>query len=460
MKTNLLLKMVGLVLTMTLLGVLTDPVQAIEYTITDLGEGTGYANGINASGQVVGEAYFPGDSGWHAFFFTNGVMQNLGTLGGTYSEANSINNKGQVVGYSYIPGDSGYRAFLYSGGVMQNLGTLGGTWRSEATAINDNGQVVGSSYLPGNSIQHAFLYSDGVMQDLGTLGGTASWATGINASGQVVGTATRKDGLAHAFLYSGGVMQDIGTLGNNSSAYGINDSGQVVGSSYLPGNSAQHAFLYSYGVMHDLGTLGGTKSEAYGVNASGQVVGYSYLNGNPNPYPFHAFLYSDGVMADLNTLLPAGSGWVLQNAQAINDSGQIVGWGVNPLHQMRAFLLTPAVLSVQIDVKPGDDENSINLGSKGVIPVAILSDESFDATTVDPATVMLAGAKVATQGKKGKFQASQEDVDGDGLLDTILHFKTEELQIDPDATEVTLTGQTYSGEAIVGSDNITIVSTN
>jgi len=50
------------------------------------------------------------------------------------------------------------------------------------------------------------------------------------------------------------------------------------------------------------------------------------------------------------------------------------------------------VSSVDIDIKPGSDQNTINLRSKGVIPVAILSSEDFDATNVDPTTVELEGA--------------------------------------------------------------------
>src|ERR1039458_9086707 len=65
--------------------------------------------------------------------------------------------------------------------------------------------------------------------DLGTLGGTQSWASGINASGQVVGSAQiAGDATWHAFLYSGGIMTDLGTLGGYTAAIGINASGQVV----------------------------------------------------------------------------------------------------------------------------------------------------------------------------------------------------------------------------------------
>jgi probable HAF family extracellular repeat protein len=89
--------------------------------------------------------------------------------------------------------------------------------------------------------------------------------------------------------------------------------------------------------MQDLGTLpGGTSSFAFGLNDSGQVVGDSY-NASGQP---HAFVWQNGTMSDLNDLIPPGSGWVLGNATAINNAGQIVGVGSHN-GQGRAFLLTP-----------------------------------------------------------------------------------------------------------------------
>ena len=112
---------------------------------------------------------------------------------------------------------------------------------------------------------------------------------------------------------------------------------------------------------------------------------------------------------------------------------------------------------VDIDIKPGSYPNAINLGSNGVIPVAILSSDTFDATTVDPETVFLAGAGVAVRGKGNKL-ASQEDVNGDGLTDLVVKLETENL--DPDTFQngtATLTGQTVNGVKFTGSDSIRIV---
>jgi len=87
-----------------------------------------------------------------------------------------------------------------------------------------------------------------------------------------------------------------------------------------------------------------------------------------------------------------------------------------------------------IDVKPGDEQNSINLNSKGVVPVAVMTTEQFDAAELDPATALFAGASP----ERWKL----EDIDGDGKDDLLLHFRTQELELDQDSTEATLTALT------------------
>lgn len=124
---------------------------------------------------------------------------------------------------------------------------------------------------------------------------------------------------------------------------------------------------------------------------------------------------------------------------------------------------------VQIDIKPGNEENNINLNSKGVVPVAVLTTELFDAATVDPATALFAGASP----ERWKI----EDVDGDGNDDLLLHFRTQELELDQDSTEATLTALTAplpgpmtmmaiqstarvvdDGSEVSGTDEVRIVS--
>ena len=315
-------------------------------TILDMGAlGNGdysYAYGINNQGEVVGEsgqvAGFP-----HAFLWdAEHGIQDLGTLNGVGgSNAYGINDHGQIVGVSDVNVTGvDTHAFLWdSQNGMHDLGTLGGM-SSSAAGINNFGKVVGgSSTSPGGFEQHAFLWDAGNgLQDLGTLGGANGGAGHINDLGQVVGASTPVGTFPqHAFLWDAqNGVQDLGTLPGTNVSYAaaINAVGQVVGASFLQVmyyGYPPHAFLWdAQQGMQDLGTLpGASGSEARGINASGAVVGGS---------GGHAFLYGNGSMTDLNDLLPPNSGWTLTAATAINDAGQIVGYGDIGGHT-HAFLL-------------------------------------------------------------------------------------------------------------------------
>ena len=311
------------------------------YDIVDLGSlngGYSAAYGINNLGQVCGassQILQDGSIGYRPVIFSGGQVQDLGRFGTAYVmpqpgivRANSINDRGEVVGTTDIDNYAGGQ-FLYSNGVLQQLPY------STQNAIANNGDRAGGP----DANNHAYLYNKGIYTDMGTLGGIGSEAFALNNVGQVVGQAEVSHVISvpfTAFLYQNGKMQDIGkdTGLYNSTGYGINDSGGVVGAGQVVSGdySTYRAFIWQKGQSQTLGTLGGASSDALAVNKYGVVVGYSNLSNRLTD----PFVYQNGQMSDLF----AGTGWISGQATAINDSGQIVGYGFhNGVN--RAFLATP-----------------------------------------------------------------------------------------------------------------------
>jgi len=282
-----------------------------------LGGDYSYGYDINNSGQVTGSSYFSGNLTAHAFLYRNGSLKDLGSLGGGQgfgpgqSYGLGINDSGQITGYSDLAAPpKPFHAFLYSNGVMTDLGTLGGS-QSRGFGINNSGQVTGDSLL-ASGLSHAFLYSNGTMTDLGTLGGAKSVGYALNSRGQVTGESylAGTAGFPHAFLYNNGVMTDLGTLGGlYSSGSAINNGGQVTGASYVSGNSGPlHAFLYSDGSMKDLNdlidpALNLVLTHASGINDSGQIIADGEVGGS-NPVDGRYIFSRSYLLTPITTTTP------------------------------------------------------------------------------------------------------------------------------------------------------------
>lgn len=129
---------------------------------------------------------------------------------------------------------------------------------------------------------------------------------------------------------------------------------------------------------------------------------------------------------------------------------------------MTRVQLMEGIWVVLTDIKPGSEPNAINCHNQGtLITVALMTTERFDATTVDHTTVSFEGAtEIHINRRTGVPQRHEEDVDGDGDMDLVFHFMLADTTLTCDSTEGTLTGETYDGMQIVGTDSIWVNPAN
>jgi probable HAF family extracellular repeat protein len=294
---------------------------------------------LTASGMLHGTGTI------HAVLPKNLNLIDLGTRVEYFSNGFYVNDGAQVVGFAtfdaipdpFSPFGASVHTFLWENGVMRDVGTLGGPDSlPSAGGINQrNGLVAGFSYInsipnPGTGIPTVdpFLWNNGTMTDLGTLGGTIGSASLANNRGQVAGVSDLAgDLIKHPFLWDSGVLTDLGTLGgDNGTPTGLNDAGAVVGWADLPGSQTFGAFLWKDGVMKDLGRIGSDPcSRARAINSHGQVVGST----SDCTFALRAFLWEHGgPMVDLNQLVQSSSGFQVLIADNINERGEIAGTGV------------------------------------------------------------------------------------------------------------------------------------
>jgi hypothetical protein len=113
------------------------------------------------------------------------------------------------------------------------------------------------------------------------------------------------------------------------------------------------------------------------------------------------------------------------------------------------FVPEEKVIPVEIDIKPGCAENKINLKSFGLLTVAVKATEDFDVTSIDPRTVVFAGATPVWQ--------IGFDVDRDRDKDMLFFFMVQSLDLDENSTEATLSGMTRDGKSFEGTDHVTII---
>lgn len=312
-------------------------VAAPVYSITEIKPPVDsfYGTAMNESGQVAGTGPVTPGGPPHALLYSRGVVTDLGTLpGATSTVVTDINRKGQVVGYAgeetepFSGRFTSVHGFIYSNGSLQDLGTLVGGNYVFTRAINDDGTVIGQAYTADDTCTQAYFYRNGVMSPIGTCA-TTQGAFFINKRGNIVGITPRNSNNRQQGFFSkdGTSVVTMNCLNNlpcsgrsYTSPSDMNDKGQVTGFA-RDSAGVDHPYLYQNGVMKDLGSLGGQGGWGFAINASGAVTGYSL----PAAGADRAFLYKDGKMLDLD---PKGTA-DFSIGTDISDKDEVLGFAGN-----------------------------------------------------------------------------------------------------------------------------------
>jgi hypothetical protein len=223
---------------------------------------------INNTGVVVGD--YGNNGNRFGFYELLGIFTTLfGPAGASNVTANGVNASGQIVGsYDDINGNPG--SYIYSGGTYTTLAA------DNLTAINDAGIVVGWRFLNGGTIQ-GFRYIGGGNAgfiDVAVPGANYTLPFGINNAGDIVGEfSDNSPSHFHGFLDHNGTytVLDDPLATNGTWATGINNQGQIVGK-YVDG-SGTHSYLYSGGVYATLADPDGTATAVNAINDHGVIGG-------------------------------------------------------------------------------------------------------------------------------------------------------------------------------------------
>lgn len=271
--------------------------------MTDLGflvgdEGS-EARAINNAGLIVGNSerdVIQGSGTYHAVQWNAGQISALADLGQGTSWANDVNAAGVITGYAVDPGPIRDRAVTWSGGAITNVGASESHSYNRARGINDNGDLAGFAwnlFQPNDSIQ----FDGSTWTDIGGLDSPFqnSEAMDLNNAGDVVGLQAFPSGNWHAAYWpaDGHGAVDLGVMPGMDLAelFDVNEAGRAVGRSFTDQASVA---VYSDGTqLIDLNTLlpSGTNAflyEAVEINENGDIAGTAVVNGN-----FHAFLLLD-----------------------------------------------------------------------------------------------------------------------------------------------------------------------
>jgi uncharacterized delta-60 repeat protein len=380
---------------------------------------------------------------------------------------------------------------------------LGGFDVALGVALQGDGKIVavggggsGSDFLvarykPDGSLDSTFGSGGLVTTDFG--GFEAATAVALQGDGRIVVTGSTFSGGFQQFVLaryngdgsldttfgSGGkVTTDFGLGSGFGGALAIQSDGKLVAAGragvdfvlarYKGDGSLDSSFGSGGFVTTDFG--GALFDAAFGValQANGKVVaaGSTFNSFSPPAADFALARYNpdgslDASFGSGGKVTTGFGGFDAASGVALQADGKIIAagqGGVGSDFALARYLGDASAIGVSVDIKPGDFPNVIDLGSKGTIPVAVLSTADFNA----PKQVNTGSLGFGRTGNESSLASCNppQDVNKDGLVDVLCHFSAEKTGFQLGDSQGVLTGTTGSGGSIRGTDSVVVVSSS
>jgi hypothetical protein len=359
-------------------------------------------------------------------------------------------------------------------------------WFGESVSISNNTALIGASNNGYTGSAYVFRYegstwveeqklkaSDGVGLDM------FGCSVSLSGSAALIGAPYSNEyaGSAYVFRYDGSTWEEERKLTASDGAawdwfgesLSLSSGAALVGAlADEEGKGSAYVFRYDGSTWEEeqkLTASDGTTFAHFGESLS--LSGDTALIGAP---------YSDSGVGSAHVFTYDGSAWVEgqkltagngatgdQFGDSVSLSGNtaLVGapYSDNYTGSAYVFSLDYAVIPVNIDIRPRNAINTINMKSQGVIPVAILGSETFDVRDIDVATIVFGPSNarpVDDLTDPIMYADHLQDVNKDGYTDLIVHFRTQETGLTNIDTTAELHAAIDSVTGIVGSDSVKV----